>query len=40
MKTSILLEIWASWTISLGIGQIAADEAAEQETWETRSSRG
>jgi hypothetical protein len=27
-------------TISLGIRQIAADEAAEQPTWETRSSRG
>ena len=29
-----------SRTVSLEIGQIAADEAAEQPTWETRSSRG
>ena len=28
-----------SRTVSLGIGQIAADEAAEQPTWETPSSR-
>jgi hypothetical protein len=41
------ISIWSMWwdlpdwngTISLGIGQIVADEAADQPDWATRSSR-